>query len=74
MAGAACGAVVPSCNAPGESEQNDPAIWKEGDAWATVTGEYFWKEADGWSTATAGRIELDSEKVMPFFFSASIST
>jgi hypothetical protein len=29
----------------------DGAIWKEGDTWATVTGEYYWKEADGWSTA-----------------------
>jgi hypothetical protein len=51
IAGAACGAAVPSCNAP--SEVNDPTIWKEGDGWASVTVEYFWKEADGWSMATA---------------------
>jgi hypothetical protein len=74
MAGAAYGTTIPSCNAKAESELNDRAIWKEDDAWATVTGEYFWKEADDWSTATAGRIELDGEKVMPWFFSALICT
>jgi hypothetical protein len=45
------------------SELNDPAIWKEGDGWATVTAEYFWKEADGCSTVTAGRSDLDDRQV-----------
>jgi hypothetical protein len=56
IAGAACAAAVPS-------EVNDPAIWKEGDGWASVTAEYFWKEADGWSTATAGRRDLGDRQV-----------
>jgi hypothetical protein len=31
-------------------------IWKEGDPWATITGEYFWKNGDGWAmeSSTAG--------------------
>jgi hypothetical protein len=61
MAGAAYGAAIPSHNA--ESELNDPAIWKEGDAWATVTGGYFWKEVDGWSAVTARRSDLGDRKV-----------
>jgi hypothetical protein len=56
IAGAACSAAV-------TSELNDPAIWKEGDGWASVTGEYFWTEADGWSRATSGRSDLSDRQV-----------
>nr|XP_051197788.1 uncharacterized protein LOC127311404 [Lolium perenne] len=41
---------------PSKLNEEDMRIWKEGDMWATITGEYFWKNGDGWSmeSSTAG--------------------
>lgn len=43
-------ATFPTSTVMLDSELNggDRRIWKEGDPWATMIGEYYWKHGDGW--------------------------
>jgi hypothetical protein len=72
MAGAACGLAVHSCNA--ELELNDPAIWKEGDAWLLLLGSTSGRRPTAGRQRRQEGVILVIERYMLCFFSPSICT
>nr|XP_051230621.1 uncharacterized protein LOC127348737 [Lolium perenne] len=49
---------------PSKLKEEDMRIWKEGDPWATITGEYFWKTAGGSLSPSTLKKKLQEENAL----------